>query len=91
MLDFEEYVVAVEQRKKKLEAVQDYLNDEGRAVLRLCGTILWLAEFADTASELVLLLEAEPDDDPDAPPYMCDDVVTRALYRVADRENETED
>ncbi len=91
MLAFEEYVVAVEQRKKKLEAVQDYLNDEGRAVLRLCGTLLWLAECADSASELVLLLEAEPDDDPDAPPYMCDDVVTRALYRIAEKENETED
>ena len=91
MLTFDEYVEAVESRKKKLEAVQDYLSDEGRAVLRLCGTILWLAEFACTATELVVLLEQETDDDPDAPPYMCDDVVTRALYRIAEKENETED
>lgn len=83
------FLDAVNERAAKLEAVQDYLNNDGKATLKVCRRIIWLEAFVDNATEL---LQAVTDDEALEPEEVSAAwVVMHALERAAAEETEMEE
>lgn len=81
---YEDFVAVLEIEIQKLQDAEDYLNEEGTALLRAYRKIRKLTTFAESCQELVEL-EAEKELDPEEEKAAAQ--VVRAMRRIAGMED----
>ena len=81
---YEDWKEAVSSEYKKLDAVRDYLNEDGRERLKVFKLMDSLTVFAESAADMVKLLEK----DEDMPDSKHSDAPIKALRKVAKEDEE---